>query len=82
MKRGPKPISEPGLLSPQGAVDYIRQHYGIRVVRQTIQNWAKDGLLGKNGRVYLRREKRVNRYFTRPEWVREFIERTSSDEGV
>ncbi len=58
--------------------DYLTRTMGITRSRQTVYNWAKDGVIkGIGRRVKLRTVVRANKVYTTRKWVRDFIDATS-----
>jgi hypothetical protein len=59
-------------------VDYLQRVKGITRSRQTIYNWAEDGIKRNIGRtIKLRTTMRAGKWYTTRRWVNDFLDATS-----
>ena len=71
-------MDEPVYISIQEVVPYMAKTMDIQRTRQTIYNWATNGVeRGLGHVVYLRTIKQAGRLVTTREWVREFVDEVS-----
>jgi hypothetical protein len=60
-------------------VPFLSRVLGIERTRQTVHNWAVNGVKrGVHDKIYLRSKRRAGIRYTQRQWVREFVDEISA----